>query len=232
MRFRKGIKDGIIRPALEKLKVDYYSRPALNNLDRKLEFYLDFDNGTFLEVGANDGYKQSNTYYFERIRNWQGVLIEPIPMLYEQCRKRREKSQVYNYICSNAEDSGSTKTIRYADLMSLVEGSLKDEEKEREHLKKGIEIQKIENSFELEVECKTLSEIIDMSGLTRFDFMSIDVEGFELQVLKGLDLSRHAPTFLLVEVWEHDRENIKAYLNKIYSIEAYLTEKDTLFKRR
>lgn len=43
----------------------------------KLEKYLDFNNGYFVELGANDGVNQSNTLYFESFRGWHGVLIEP-----------------------------------------------------------------------------------------------------------------------------------------------------------
>ena len=64
---------------------DRYSRPALNDIDHKLEEYLPYKNGFFIEVGANDGFAQSNTYYFEKLRGWKGVLIEPIPDLYAKC---------------------------------------------------------------------------------------------------------------------------------------------------
>ena len=50
---------------------------SLNNLDMKMETYLDFNNGYFVELGANDGVNQSNTLYFEKFRAWHGVLIEP-----------------------------------------------------------------------------------------------------------------------------------------------------------
>jgi hypothetical protein len=132
----------MIRPLLEKLGIAKYSKPALNELDKKLEKYLSFNEGVFLEVGANDGYKQSNTYYFERMKNWKGILIEPIPELFESCKKLRKKSQVFNYICSKPEDSGKNKTIKFADLMSQVEGSLGSEQQEEEHIRKGIKIQK------------------------------------------------------------------------------------------
>ena len=71
-------------------------RPALNNLDRKLEKYLNFEKGFFIEAGANDGYSQSNTYFLEKKRRWSGIQIEGIPKLFEKARKQRNKSVVYN----------------------------------------------------------------------------------------------------------------------------------------
>ena len=65
---------------------------SINNLDKKIECYLNFDNGYFVELGANDGISQSNSYYFEKYRGWKGVLVEPIPHNYLKCLKNRSKN--------------------------------------------------------------------------------------------------------------------------------------------
>ena len=230
MNLKKSIKDYIARPLFEAMKVDTFSRPSLYNLDEKIEKYLNFDNGTFVEIGANDGLRQSNTYYFERMRNWKGVLIEPIPHLYKQCKKLRKRSEVFNYLCSEPKYSGSYKTIRFAGLMSQMSGTLDDLDKEEIQINDGLRVQKIHKSYEVEVECITLSEVINKSSFNNFDFMSIDVEGHEFQVLRGLDLEKHAPSYLLVETWDHEKKEIINYLDSHYRVEDYLTEKDILFK--
>lgn len=60
---------------------------SINEIDIKIEKYLNFDNGFFVELGANDGVNQSNSLYFEKYRNWKGVLVEPIPHNYLLCKK-------------------------------------------------------------------------------------------------------------------------------------------------
>jgi hypothetical protein len=50
-----------------------------------------------------------------------------------------------------------------------------------------------------EVEVRTLDDVLADAGSPEIDFMSLDVEGFELQVLRGFDLARHRPAMLLVE---------------------------------
>ena len=59
---------------------------GLNGLDLALLPWLDFRDGFFIEAGANNGVKFSNTLFFERYRNWRGLLIEPIPNLAADCR--------------------------------------------------------------------------------------------------------------------------------------------------
>ena len=72
---------------------------ALNELDKKLLKYLDYDNGYFVELGANNGVNQSNTLHFELEKNWSGVLIEPTPHNYLECCKNRRPE---NHIFCNA----------------------------------------------------------------------------------------------------------------------------------
>ena len=52
---------------------------ALNDLDKKIEKYLPGRNGFFIEAGANNGIKQSNSYYFAKTLGWRGILVEAIP---------------------------------------------------------------------------------------------------------------------------------------------------------
>src|SRR5215469_15752453 len=84
------------RPLFEAFGSDRYSYLALNDLDRKLKKYLDFENGSFIEAGGNDGLSQSNSYWFERFRGWRGLLIEPVPDQARQCRHNRPRAEVIN----------------------------------------------------------------------------------------------------------------------------------------
>ena len=64
---------------------------SLSRLDHKILKHLKKRFGFFVEAGANDGIQQSNTLYFEKHRNWRGILIEADPALASQCRKVRKK---------------------------------------------------------------------------------------------------------------------------------------------
>jgi len=95
-----------------------YPYAALNGLDKKLKPYLKGLDPVFLEVGANDGVRQSNTYYFQKRKGWNGILIEPVPRLAKRCRNNRRHAHVVEVVLVSEDDSRSTITIVDADLMS------------------------------------------------------------------------------------------------------------------
>lgn len=144
-----------------KNKIFENPRPSLNNLDRKLEKYLDFDNGFFIEVGANDGYSQSNTYFLQKKRKWKGILVEGIPELFEKARIKRSKSAVYNCALVSNEHRGSTVIMHYANLMSVVDSSLKSIEEHDNYIKSGLDVQRLKGSYSAAVEARTLESILD-----------------------------------------------------------------------
>jgi len=191
-----------IRHFISALKRKLYKnpRPALNDLDRKLEKYLSFENGFFIEAGANDGYNQSNTYFLEKRKNWRGLLVEGIPELYEKCKKERNRSRVVNCALVSRDYPSRTVTMHYANLMSVVHGSLKSDNEQQKHIAAGITAQQLNASYTIEVPARTLESLLDeMTDLSRIDFLSLDVEGYELDVLKGLNLSRYRPKYMLIE---------------------------------
>ncbi|MEX2546209.1 MAG: FkbM family methyltransferase [Chloroflexota bacterium] len=202
---------------------------ALNELDTKLESYLDIDGGFFVEAGANDGIDQSNTAYFERRRGWSGVLIEPIPRLAEQCRANRPRSIVIETALVESDFPLSTIEMTDCGLMSSVMGAMRDETARAEHLRVGAEIQGL-SPVNLVVRARTLDSILDQVKPDRFDLLSLDVEGFELQVLRGIDLHRWAPKFVLVEA--RFRDEIDTHmLGTGYKMIEELSHHDVLYRR-
>lgn len=199
---------------------------AVDEIDKKLTRYLSKKNGFFIEAGANDGINQSNTYYFEKYMGWKGILIEPIPELAEKCRKNRPKSIVENYALVPFNYKKKSIKIELLNLMSFVEGALHSKEEEINHIKNACNIQNIQPSS-LEVPVITLTEILDKHNVKEIDFFSLDVEGFELSVLKGLNFIRYKPKYILIEA--RYGEELKAYLQSWYKPLDKLGYYDILF---
>ena len=202
---------------------------GLAKLDWKLRPYLDFRGGIFVEAGANDGLNQSNTLYFEKYRGWTGLLVEPVPELAERCRRNRPVCVVENCALVAEDYPSPTVPMTYCNLMSVVRGGMKTAAEEEGHVRVGCEIQNVER-YELESPARTLTQVLLGHGFERFDFLSLDVEGYELAALRGLDLERFRPAWMLIEA--RYRIEIESFLSPLYDPVAELSVHDVLFRRR
>jgi FkbM family methyltransferase len=204
-----------------------FSRTGAHGIDEKLERHIDLDRGFFVEAGANDGVNFSNTYYLERARGWTGVLVEGIPDLYRACVRHRPRSRVINCALVPPEAEGELVTMHYSNLQSIVSGSLP-----YEHVEAGLRSQG-ERTYDVQVPGRTLSSVLDEMNPARFDLLVLDVEGYEPQVLRGLDLDRHAPRYALIEVLDDAaRAEVEAALRGRYEEVERLTPTDVLFRQR
>ena len=202
---------------------------AKHYLDFKLRTFCDFENGFFVEAGANDGIAESNTLYFEKYLGWRGLLIEAVPELARACAANRPACTVENAALVSAAYSGRTVPMRYCNLMSVVAGALKTSEEEERHIERGCRIQRLE-SYPLEAPARTLTSILRQHGIEHIDLLSLDVEGYELAVLQGLDFFLHKPRLLLIEA--RYRREIDDYLAPAYEPVALLSHHDVLYRLR
>jgi len=214
-----------------KQRISKNPRPALNDIDKKLSRYINYRNGFFIEAGANDGYAQSNTYYLEKKLGWRGVLVEAIPELYQKCLRERPNSRVYNCGLVSRSYGEPALTMHYANLMSVAQGGLKTEEAQEEHIKNGLKIQNLDRTYQIEVPARTLGSILDeQDDLPDIDLFSLDVEGFELEVLKGLNIEKYRPRYILVEARFFDEVN--GFLKDRYDLVDRFSAHDCLYRSK
>jgi FkbM family methyltransferase len=210
----------------ERCGSERYSRAALYEIDKALERYLGGRPGYFVECGANDGYTQSNTYYLSRFRGWQGLLVEPIPMLYELCRSFRPESRVVN--CALGAEDGGTATMVYSDLMSTAIGARATAEADLAYASQNRPFVARDGNFLVDVPVRTLSSLLDEAGVAHVDLFVLDVEGFERQVLAGIDFNRHRFSHILIET--SDLAGVTNVLAPHFSLVAPLSHHDYLFR--
>jgi FkbM family methyltransferase len=163
--------------------------------------YLNFKNGFFIDVGANDGVNQSTTWYFEKKLNWRGVLIEPLPHIYNQLIKNRSSENFfYNYAVVSKSYKKDKINLSYnKDSLRAKFQFLEEENKDKKIIK---------------VKTKTLANILKNaipSGKI-IDFFSLDVEGAEFEVLNGIDFNRNIINFFLIET--SNFKKLKSFLIK------------------
>lgn len=216
------------RAALEAKGDDRLSKPALHELDVKLDAIIDRDGGFFVEAGANDGFTQSNTYWLERFRGWRGLLIEPMPELAAEARLSRPEATVVERALVAGDDPRQRIRMQFGDLMSMV-----DEAKDADWPSLGT-VLGWRDRYELDVDARTLSSLLEEVDAPEVDLLSLDVEGFEGPALLGLDLSRHAPRYILVEIHDRDRDRppIDEILADRYVEHGWLSPLDLLYVRR
>jgi hypothetical protein len=136
---------------------------GLDGLDKKLIAYLPQGVGYFIEAGANDGVRQSNTYFLEKCCSWAGLLVELVPRLAKKCAKNRSRSVMAQVVLVSPEQSGTDVKIIDLDLMSLVadqSAGLIDAEK---HVQLAENVQRI-TAAEIMVRGVTLSELLEQQG--------------------------------------------------------------------
>ena len=205
---------------------------GLNQLDKQMEAYLDYDGGYFVELGANDGVSQSNTLYFERYRRWRGLLVEPAPHNYLKCRANRSaENRIHCAACVSFEYDREFVRIAYSNLMSTPMGVSTDIADPLAHARSGRQfLGQAEDVFEYGAVARTLNDLLKESGAPAVvDFLSLDVEGAELEVLRGVDHAAYRFKFILVECRDFNR--MDAYLRSVnYAFVKNLSPHDYLFR--
>ena len=204
------------------------SRPALHAMDIRLERQVGTAPGFFVEAGANDGFAQSNTYSFERIHGWRGLLIEPVPELAREAARARRRSRVVNCALV-ATETAEPVCLRYGGLMTVVSGTRTDDS---DWVAAAHAVAQEEPEHQFTVPGRTLSSLLDEMRVTEVGLLSLDVEGYEAEALMGLDFKRHAPRFVLVEVHDDPAQAaVEEALGSRYRLRERMSPIDVLYAR-
>jgi FkbM family methyltransferase len=200
-------------------------------MDKKLESLLPHRNGFYVELGANDGALASNSYYFELKKGWRGILIEPCPNLYLSCLNRRgEKNQVFCNACVSFDYSDEFVRMIYCDSMTISEELNLDIGNKKDFINEGIKyLSSGEKPFEFGAKATTLNAILSIANApSLIDFLSLDVEGAELEVLKGVDFNKFNFKYMLIEC--RDINRLTEFLIPLgYNLKEKFSHDDYLF---
>jgi len=157
-----------------------------------LDYFKDFK-GHLLDIGANDGITLSNSRKLIEL-GWTGDLVEPSPNAFKKLKKlysRKKKTKVHNIAIADKSEtmtfyvSGEHLGNGDTDLLSTL--SLKDK-------------QKWESTTEyktIEVQALTFKDFNSLN--IKYDFINIDVEGLDVEILKQLDLNELECKCLCIE---------------------------------
>jgi FkbM family methyltransferase len=153
--------------------------------------------GTYVEIGAHNGIKFSNTYIFQQL-GWRGMCIEPIPEVYNELCKNRNS----NCICIRgciADFSGEAQFLHVVGHCEMLSGLT--QKYDPRHVNR-IRMEATANRDTLAlhtVMCYKLNDLLTLYSFFHVDILTIDTEGGELDILRSIDFDTFDIDILCVE---------------------------------
>ncbi|MDO9231861.1 MAG: FkbM family methyltransferase [bacterium] len=189
-------------------------------------FFGNIQRGFYVDIGAHHPKRFSNTYYFYK-KGWNGINIDAMPGSMKLFKKVRSRD-------INIEEAVSDKRemLTYYGFNEPALNGFADELALERDGKNGYKI-----IFKKDIETKTLSEILDkyLPDNQHIDFMTIDVEGLDYNVLKSNNWEKYKPDFIVVEILNSKLEDI--FDSQIYKFMCEIgyraiakTANDVIFK--
>ncbi|MCI5048131.1 MAG: FkbM family methyltransferase [Aquisalinus sp.] len=146
--------------------------------------------GYFLELGAADGILHSNSLFFEKYRNWHGVLIEAIDDQFEKLVKNR------NSTCLKAVVNDEPDIVKFRPDRRQGSGIVADDTDNNYRVRAD----ELKTAEIVEIQARTLTSILDECNAPKIiDYFSLDVEGAEARVLRSVDFNKYVFGLLTIE---------------------------------
>lgn len=180
------------------------------------------NNGIFIEAGACDGILNSNSYLLEKEFSWSGLLVEPLKDYFIELKKNR-KVNCENYALYSDDSENARFLMTDSNDLSTLKG-FENNDIHDENRKKNLEIT---------VRTITLTHLLDNLFFPKeIDFLSLDTEGSELEILKDFNFEKYLIKVICVEHNQNkNRKLIQKYLEqkKYTRIEFPIIEIDDFY---
>ncbi len=178
-----------------------------NEQDIIINLFKGKENGTFCDIGSNDGVTLSNTFALALNYDWDGLLVEASPKAYERMLKNYSEIDAvidFQNVAIGKED-GYLEFYESGELLgkgdvSLVSSGVKSELDRWTSLNMPF--------TKMKVPMTSVATMLSRSRHTHFDLLSLDIEGMELDVLPQIDFKALK---IQVAVIEFNGKNEKAY---------------------
>jgi FkbM family methyltransferase len=168
--------------------------------------------GTFLEMGALNGEQFSNSWFFEKVLGWRGVCVEPNPTTYKQLIQNRPLCiDVNAAVTSTRGPLKFMQVVGYSEALSGIFDAY--DPKHVERIKQ--EVAQHGGSYSIvDIPGIPLHELLEENGITHVDFFSLDTEGSELLILKGVHWDKVSIDLIMVEN-NYETDEVKVFLEGV-----------------
>ncbi len=165
--------------------------------------------GYFVEFGASSGVKLSNTWFLETAMGWNGILAEPHPVQVERVRATRNCHVSDLCVWSRSDETMTFRMVAKGDLSRLADVNPED----------GHEATSRATYKETQVRTISLNDLLVAYDAPReIDYLSVDTEGSELQILQAFDFDRWRVKCVTVE---HNFMPVEAELDALFLANGY-----------
>tara|TARA_B100001057_G_scaffold55748_1_gene49521 strand:- start:131 stop:985 length:855 start_codon:yes stop_codon:yes gene_type:complete len=184
----------------------YTSQAGQDKMIKK-NFFDGKKNGFFIEIGAYDGISGSNCYHFERFLNWDGIAIEPSDIQFEKLKKNRKCKVLNNAISDEVKE---VEFIEVTEGLTQMSG-INDSSFERNF--KIISDNQASKTDSIKLKTITFDDIVPKNR--DIDYLSIDIEGGEMNLLKSIDFKTNSIKVISVENNIPKEQNFKNFFEEI-----------------
>lgn len=148
--------------------------------------------GVCIEVGAYNGISGSNTFHFEKL-GWRCLCIEPVEASFMECKRHRK--DVLPYCISDKDKADQEMTVFHLGTnLSAISSIEPDQRLIDSHASM------ITQTSKQTVKVRSMTSVLDEINFPKsIDFISIDTENTELDVLKGIDFNKYHIKVLVIE---------------------------------
>lgn len=163
--------------------------------------HTNYTDRRFVEFGASDGFYNSNTIVFERAFGWTGLLLEPDPKLSKLAASVRTSTVLNELVCNH-----SNSMMNFAEFAQMgLSGIFTDEQIKQLIKQRKAKGERAELLSKKALPCNLLSEVLvrekfNVTKRKQIDFMSIDVEGMEYEIVKTFPWHEWKVDVILIEV--------------------------------
>lgn len=195
--------------------MNYYVELNTDKVIRE-NYFPDFEyKGIIVEVGGATPDFLSMSKHFKE-NGWRSIIVEPNPTFAQM--HRDAGNEIYEYACSFENQDNADFTIVHQNApfengivtdQSFSSLKIKDEYLNHTHT-----VLKAENMSQIKVNVRRLDNILLSQNINKIDVLSVDTEGWELEVMKGLDTSKIDCTLIVLENYVYN-PSYTEYMNTI-----------------
>lgn len=191
-----------------------------DNQDKYLEtnIFKGYKNGFYVDVGAHDGISINNTLYFEKNNNWRGINIEPIKKVFDNLVINRPNNINLNCaVCNNDGETDFLCNTGYTEMISGIKNNFDIrhlDRLQRENMQTGSTTEVIK------VETKKLETILRENNISHINYLSIDVECAEFEVIKSINFDK---VFIDVIGFENNYNDVSVPIVEYLQNKGFIT---------